>query len=240
MILVLAGTSEGRKTALALEAEGYKVMAAMATAYGGDLLEKDFHGEISVRPLNLEAMIELIRKRGITKVIDATHPFAEEVSTNAKAACLRTGIDYERFEREVSNVETGRGVIKACDLEEAVQLASGCSGNIILTVGSSKLECYTRSLYPEKLIVRILPVLSSLEKCLELGIPPKNIIAMQGPFDEEINRLLFWRYDAALIISKDSGPAGGTAEKISAAQSLSIPIILISRPNSNPNPKQVQ
>jgi len=237
VILVLAGTSEGRKTALALEAEGYKVMAATATAYGGKLLKDIFKGEISDKPLDKDSMIELIRKRGVTKVIDATHPFAEEVSSNAKEACLRTGIDYERLEREVSNVETGRGVIKACDVEEAVQLASGRSGNIFLTVGSSKLEYYTRSLDPEKLIVRILPVLSSLEKCLELGIPPKNIIAMQGPFDEEINRLLFRCYDAALIISKDSGPAGGTAEKISAARSLSIPIILISRPNPKSNSK---
>ncbi len=238
MILVLAGTSEGRQATLALEKEGSEVMAATATAYGGELLEKDFHGEISTRPLDLEAMTELIRRRGIRKIVDATHPFAEEVSNNAREACRLTGIEYERLEREVSNVETVRGVIKARDVEEAVQLASGHPGSIFLTVGSSKLEHYTRSLNPERLIVRILPVLSSLEKCLELDIPPKNIIAMQGPFDQEINKLLFQRYEAALIISKDSGPAGGTAEKISAAQSLSIPIILISRPNRTS--KQVQ
>ena len=232
MILVLAGTSEGRQAAIDLEKEGLKVMAATATTYGGELLQKDFQGEISTRPLDLEAMMELINLKGVIKVIDATHPFAEEVSKNAREACRLAGIEYERLEREGSDIKTGGGVLFARDTEEAVQLASGYKGNIFLTVGSSKLEHYTRSLDPDRLIVRILPVKASLEKCLDLGIPPKNIIAMQGPFDEEINKLLFQRYQAVLIITKDSGPAGGVAEKITAARALNIPVILISRPQS--------
>ncbi len=234
MILVLAGTSEGRQSAIDLEKESRKVMAATATAYGGELLEKDFQGEISTRPLGLEAMTELINRKDVIKVIDATHPFAEEVSKNAREACRLAGIEYERLEREGSHVEAGGGVIAARDMEEAVQIASGHAGNIFLTVGSSKLEHYTRSLDPEKLIVRILPVKASLEKCLKLGIPPKNIIAMQGPFDEEINKLLFRGYQAGLVITKDSGTAGGVAEKITAARALNIPVILIARPQ---NPK---
>jgi len=233
VILVLAGTSEGRKAAIDLEKEGLKVMAATATAYGGELLQKDFQGEVSTKPLDLEAMSELIHGRGITKVLDATHPFAEEVSSNAREACRLAGIEYERLEREGLDIEAGDGVFTARDVEEAVQLAFSTAGNIFLTVGSSKLEHYTRSIDPEKLIVRILPALSSLEKCLELGILPKNIIAMQGPFDEEINKLLFRRYEAGLIITKDSGPAGGVTEKISAARALNIPVILISRPQIN-------
>jgi len=232
VILVLAGTSEGRQAAIDLEKEGLKVMAATATTYGGELLQKDFQGEISTRPLDLEAMMELINLKGVIKVIDATHPFAEEVSKNAREACRLAGIEYERLEREGSDIKTGGGVLFARDTEEAVQLASGYKGNIFLTVGSSKLEHYTRSLDPDRLIVRILPVKASLEKCLDLGIPPKNIIAMQGPFDEEINKLLFRRYQAVLIITKDSGPAGGVAEKITAARALNIPVILISRPQS--------
>ena len=232
MILVLAGTSEGREAAAALEKEGHKVMAATATAYGGELLRKDFQGEISTKPLDRGAMTELIDQQGITKIVDATHPFAEEVSKNAREACRQAGIEYERLEREGSDLETGKGVISARDTEEAVQIASGHKGNIFLTVGSSKLEHYTRSLDSERLIVRILPVKASLEKCLDLGIPPKNIIAMQGPFDEEINRLLFRRYRAGLVITKDSGPTGGVAEKINAARALDIPVILISRPSA--------
>ncbi len=230
MILVLAGTTEGREAAVALERQGQKVITATATAYGGELLKKDFKGEISDRPLNTGEMLQFIERRGITRVIDATHPFAVEVSVNARAACRKAGIIYERLERESLEAEAGEGVIIACNSEEAVQLAASAEGSIFLTVGSSKLEQYTAGLNPQKLVVRILPVERSLKKCLDLGIPPKNIIAMQGPFSEEINRALFRRFGPSLVITKESGSTGGTAEKISAARALSIPIVLIARP----------
>jgi precorrin-6A/cobalt-precorrin-6A reductase len=230
VILVLAGTSEGRSAAVTLEREGHPVIAATATGYGGELLRTEFKGEISTRPLNLEEMIELITVRQVSRVIDATHPFAVEVSANAREACRRSGIVYERLEREVTNIEERTGVIYAADIEEAITIAATYEGVLFLTVGSSKLEEYTTALGTERLVVRILPVEASLKKCLDLGISPKNIIAMQGPFDEETNRLLFKRYHAALVISKESGPIGGTADKIRAARGLNIPIILIDRP----------
>ncbi len=230
MILVLAGTSEGRQTAVALEREGHRVMAATATDYGRQLLREEFKGEISSRALDGEELMQLIAARQIRRIVDATHPFAEKISVYARSACCRAGIVYERLERQSSDIESSGGVLAADDVEEAVQLASGTAGNIFLTVGSSKLEHYTRVLDPKKLIVRILPVLTSLEKCLSLGIPPKNIIAMQGPFAEDINRLLLLRYSAALVITKDSGPSGGTPEKINASRALGIPVIIITRP----------
>jgi precorrin-6A/cobalt-precorrin-6A reductase len=230
MILVLAGTSEGRSAAVALEREGHPVIAATATGYGGELLRAEFKGEISTRPLNLEEMIELIAARHVSRVVDATHPFAVEVSANAREACCRAKIIYERLERDKTAPEETSGVINAADIEEAVTIAVTYEGIIFLTVGSSKLEDYVAALGSERLVVRILPVEASLRKCLDRGILPKNIIAMQGPFDEETNRLLFKRYDAALVITKESGPTGGTADKIRAARGLNIPIILIARP----------
>jgi len=234
MILVLAGTSEGRLTAVSLEKEGLEVIASTATSYGGELLARDFCGEITARPLSFADMAQLITAKKISKVIDATHPFAVEVSNNIREACRLKGVTYERLEREEEAIDEGDGLVKARDVEEAVQLASEVEGKIFLAAGSSKLEYYTAGLGPERLVVRILPVKESLEKCLNLGISPQNIIAMQGPFDEEINRCLFKRYGASLVITKESGPAGGTKEKIDAARGLGIPVILIARPEKQP------
>ncbi len=235
MILVLAGTSEGRLAAASLEKEGLEVIASTATTYGGELLAKDFKGEITARPLSFAEMVQLITDKKIDKVIDATHPFAVEVSNNIREACRIKSVTYERLEREGEEFSEDEGIVKARDVEEAVQLAaereSKIRGTIFLATGSSKLEYYIASLNPEKLVVRILPVKKSLEKCLELGISPQNIIAMQGPFNEEINRCLFKRYGVALVITKDSGPAGGVKEKIDAAKGLDIPVILIERPD---------
>ena len=230
MILVLAGTSEGRLAAASLEKEGFEVIASTATAYGGELLAKDFHGEITARPLSFAEMVSLITDKKIDKVIDATHPFAVEVSNNVREACRLKGVTYERLERDEEIFAEEEGLFRARDVEEAVQLAADVEGSIFLTTGSSKLESYTAGLDAERLVVRILPVKESLEKCLSLGISPRNIIAMQGPFDEELNRCLFKHYRASLVITKDSGRAGGTREKIDAARGLGIPVILISRP----------
>ncbi len=230
MILVLAGTSEGREAAVSLEKDGKAVMASTATVYGGELLAEEFQGDITTRPLSPAEMLQLIEDNQISKVVDATHPFAVQVSRNAREACRQSGILYERLERKTELVPEGEGVTRARDLEEAVQLAAGTAGNVFITTGSSKLEQYTAVLDPENLVVRILPVQGSLDKCLSLGISPKNIIAMQGPFDEQINRLLFRRYNAKLVITKESGSTGGTIHKINAAAALGIPVILISRP----------
>jgi precorrin-6A/cobalt-precorrin-6A reductase len=230
MILVLAGTSEGRKAAAALEKEGLPVIASTATDYGGELLRRDFKGEITSRRLDLGAMLELIVSKSITRLVDATHPYATEVTATAIEACRLSGISYERVERTASDPESLTGVIEAGSIEEAATLAASYSGNIFLTTGSSKLEEYTSIIDPWRLVVRILPVIASLEKCLSLNIPPANIIAMQGPFDEETNRALFKRYKAEVVVTKESGSTGGTAEKIKAAQVLGLPVILINRP----------
>ncbi len=232
MILVLAGTGEGREAAVRLEKMGNKVVACTATAYGGQLLAKDFKGKILAKPLGLNEMLQLISEKQVEKVVDATHPFAVEVSRNAREACRRQAVTYERVVRETEKIPEDEEIIRARDLDEAVQLALTYSkaGNFFLTTGSSKLEYYTEVLSPERLVVRILPVRESLEKCLALGILPENIIAMQGPFDEAINRMLFKRYKAGLVISKESGARGGAIEKIKAAKSLKLPLILISRP----------
>ncbi len=230
MILVLAGTSEGRKAAAALEKEGLQVIASTATDYGGELLRREFKGDITSRRLDLGAMLELIIDKNITRLVDATHPYATEVTATAIEACRLSGISYERLERAASDPEDLTGVIEAVSIEEAATLAASYSGNIFLTTGSSRLEQYTAIIDPFRLIVRILPVIASLEKCLSLKIPPANIIAMQGPFDEETNRALFKRYKAAAVITKESGPTGGTAEKIKAAHNLALPVILLTRP----------
>ncbi len=233
MILVLAGTTEGRKIATALEKEGHRVIASTATAYGGELLGRTFGGEIITRPLNSTELLRLIKTKKINRVIDATHPYALEISSNARQACLKAVVPYERIERATvsSNLEVDNEmIIEADSFEAAAELAITFTGKIFLAIGSKKLYCFATRIDPSRLVARILPLSESLAECLTLGISPANIIAMQGPFDEELNKLLLRRYNAVVLVTKESGVAGGTAEKISAALSLSIPTILITRP----------
>lgn len=232
MILVLAGTTEGRETVAAQEIAGEQVIATTATEYGGELLRKTFKGEIISRPLESSELEKLIRERAIKKVVDATHPYAEQISINARRACLSTKVPYERIERDLVRYAEDEHIIEVGGYNEAVEAAVSYAGTIFLTIGSNKVQLFSESIDPSRLVVRILPLRESLDKCLSHGILPANIIAMQGPFNEEINRILFRRYKAVVVVSKESGSAGGTEEKIKAASALKIPLILINRPNS--------
>ena len=96
--------------------------------------------------------------------------------------------------------------------------------------GVMTLHHLTKVINPENIVVRVLPSLYSVKKCVDLGLPAENIIAMQGIFSKDFNRVLMEEYDINLIVTKDSGETGGTHSKIKAALDLVIPVVLIMRP----------
>ena len=77
---------------------------------------------------------------------------------------------------------------------------------------------------------RILKVASSIEKCEKLGVDPDHIIAMNGAASLEENIALIEKYDASVMITKESGEVGGVIEKIQAADEKNVAVIMIQRP----------
>ena len=63
-----------------------------------------------------------------------------------------------------------------------------------------------------------------------LGLTPKNIIALQGPFSTELNIALYKQYRADVIVTKNSGEIGGTDTKLEAAMALGLPVVMVDRP----------
>ncbi|MEW5920908.1 MAG: precorrin-6A reductase [Bacillota bacterium] len=232
MILVLAGTKDGRLLAKELADADYPVLASAVSPYGCFLLKETMGGEVRSGPLDEDGLVALLWERQITMVVDATHPFAVEVRHNVQRACARLQIPGLRFERESLPAEQGGGgtVLPVADLEGAINAAAPVSGKIFLATGSSSVAAFVRALDPQRLIVRLLPDPESLRQCMSLGIDPGRIVAMQGPFTVEMNREMFRHFGVALVISKESGKTGGLSEKITAAEQLQIPIIVIGRP----------
>ena len=83
---------------------------------------------------------------------------------------------------------------------------------------------------PERLIPRILPSHESLAACEALGIPHRNIIAMQGPFSEELNAAVIRQYRVRYVVTKDGGGPGGFPEKAAAAKETGAQLIVLRRP----------
>lgn len=233
MIMVAAGTQDGRELVGLLLERGYAVAASVVSSYGHELLAS--YGEqltINDRPLDEAGLSEYFAAQGITLFIDASHPYAVNVSQNAMAACVAAGIPYVRYERDLSELKAGHIAI-VHSYEEAAARAAECGDNIFLTTGSRNLAKFTTAieLKGKNIIARVLPTVEVVTLCEELGLTPASIVALQGPFSRELNRELFRRYKADVVITKNSGTLGGTDAKLAAAADLGLPVIVIDRPH---------
>ena len=106
-------------------------------------------------------------------------------------------------------------------------------GNILVTTGSKELAAYTKiENYQQRIYARVLPSAEAVALCRSLGFEGRHIIAMQGPFSEEMNLVQLREYGCAYLVTKDGGAAGGFAEKMRAAQKAGAAAVVIDRPGS--------
>lgn len=177
-------------------------------------------------------------------IIDASHPSMSSKFIPLREWSERTGIPFIRLERPETNVPASPLIFPVYQWEEAmlkleqrIKTLNGQKGRsvtIFITTGSYQLSgiAAIAARHSARLVIRVLPEGRLLDKCREAGIAARDIIAMQGPFSKEINRSLYKFYGADLILTRDSGQAGGTDTKISAALDLGLEIILIRKPKS--------
>lgn len=233
MILVLGGTSDSLEICKQLNEINVSYIVSVTTPYGEELAKK-CASKIILKKLTLEDMVNFINENNISKIIDATHPYAVEVSTNAIKASEITQIKYIRFEREslIKDIDYENKYI-VTDIDEACEIANKIGNNIFIGTGSKNLYLYTKKIKNKKLIPRVLPTSQVLISCEELGFNADNIIAMKGPFTIEMNEATYKQYNIDLVITKESGVAGGFMEKIQACKNLNIPVIIIKREDLN-------
>lgn len=229
-VLIFAGTTEGRKLAEYLARSGVSVCASTATEYGKSLLpveEKNL--TVSYGRMDIENMCGYIAEMKPDYVIDATHPYAQEVTANIQEACLKCQKRYLRVVREPEDVQAD--VVYTGSVREAAEFLSHTEGNILVTTGSKELEQYTVIPgYKERIYARVLSVKESVEKCEKLCIKGRHLICMQGPFSTEMNQALLKEYGISWMVTKESGAYGGYHEKCEAAARLGVKLVVIGRP----------
>lgn len=232
MIFVASGTQDGRGLVKCLLDEHYKIMASVVTDYGKNLLPQHENLLINDHKLDEAAMKKCLQEYDIKVFVDATHPYAVNVSQTAMQVCHNLHIPYIRYEREVTPLPHYSGLHIVKTYEEAAELAMQLGENIFLTTGSNRLELFARAAekYKRRITARVLPAVASLEICAKAGIMPRNIVAMQGPFSEQLNMDLYEKYNADVVVMKNSGTLGGTETKLTAAIKMNLPIVLIDRP----------
>ncbi|MGF7057501.1 cobalt-precorrin-6A reductase [Brassicibacter mesophilus] len=227
MILVLSGTKDGRMIIEKLIENNFKVLATTATEYGGSLIDQDMNVTVISQKLTQSEIEGIIDEEKIGCVIDATHPYAKQISENAINSCNNKSITYLRYERRPTKIDN---VNRFKTYEEAIKFLNTTQGNILLTTGSNNIKCFSAINRKDRIYARVLPTIEAISKCGEIGLIPKQILGLQGPFSIELNKAIYKEYSIKHVVTKDSGTIGGTDEKIAAAINLGINIVLIERP----------
>ena len=230
-IFLIAGTEDGRKLAEFLTRRGLDVTASVVSDYGRKLLETCAGVKINDKPLDRDALEKILRADAFDCLVDASHPYAQNVSTNAVAAAQAAQIPCVRYERAEVAFDYDK-IFRVDTYDEAAVTASELGKNIFVTTGSRNLKTFVESpaLKDCNLTVRVLPTADVLAQCEALGLTPKQIIAVQGAFSVELNAELFKHAGAQVVVTKDGGRIGGADTKLAAAKLLGLPVVMINRP----------
>ncbi|MDN5293082.1 MAG: precorrin-6A/cobalt-precorrin-6A reductase [Eubacteriales bacterium] len=233
MIAVMINSKEGKEISFQLKRRGHQVLAVVWNDYGRQLAEGSgadficFWGGRSGGELG-----EALTAKGVRTVVDASRLFTdEELSERVRELCRKKGWRYFRFSRPAAVATPHPLIHRVYTWEEAPAKAASLGKTIFLTTGSYNLELFVNSFYTKdcRLIVRVLPDYKVIKKVQDLGINQRDIIAMQGPFSRELNRAMFKACRASVVVTKDTGAAGGTDTKVAAALDLQIPVVVITR-----------
>lgn len=252
-VLIYAGTTEGRELAQELAKERIHCDISVATEYGRQIMDEKISPYICILQgrMTAEQMRLKCENEQYLAVVDATHPFATEVSVNIRESLMGLDIPYFRLGREKIPGEEGErqaGERQAGEQQAeeqnymarkyfqntaaCVEALKKTEGTIFLTTGSKDLSAFCREeTIRKRLVVRVLPGMESLQECVRNGLEGRQIIAMQGPFSKEMNLAMIRQYQASVLVTKESGKTGGEDTKLAAAGEAQIPSYIILRPD---------
>jgi cobalt-factor III methyltransferase len=231
LVWLFSGTSDGNQIAKELIAKNCCLKVFVATQYGRNVAAQILPQEIiQAGRLTVDDIFERGRIDAPEKVIDATHPFAVEVSKNLMEFCRVREIPYIRYERPENSIE-GDNVYLVDNVEQAAEKAKTIGEQILLTLGSKNIDPFLCEEFRGLISIRMLPDPQLIQDLLSKGVSPDRIIAIQGPFSISLNKALMVDRSIDCLVTKSSGKEGGLNEKIAAARELDILIIVIKRPD---------
>ena len=229
-VLVIAGTTDAKVVIKKLRDLNYDTAVTVTTRMGSAMLDEFSNLELYQGKLNKDQITSLLRKIKPCCLIDASNPFSAEITRNAVNVCRLEAIPYLRYERERIKYGDDPDITVVKNYGEACDVLLNCEGNILLTLGSNKIETFRRIPdYQRRVYLRVLPDWKVMCKCESLGFSARNIIAIKGPYNEALNMELFKYCQASVLVTKESGNMGGVVDKISAAKKLGMKVVLVDR-----------
>ena len=221
MILILGGTTEA--SALARLLAGRSDMPALLSLAGRTM-------NPGAQPIptrvggfgGATGLADFFAAKGVRAVIDATHPFAGQISANAALACAETDTPLLVLRRHPWSPQPGDAWTEVADAQAAAEALGRKPVRVFLTVG--RLELPTFLDFPQHhYVIRTIDPPEALP-------PDSRLILDRGPFDEAAERALLAQEKIEVLVTKNSGGTA-TYAKIAAARALGLPVILMRPPD---------
>jgi precorrin-6A/cobalt-precorrin-6A reductase len=231
-ILILGGTTEASALA-ALLAQREDLVATLSLA-GRTAAPKALPIRTRIGGFGGPAgLAEWIEAENVAAVIDATHPFATQISRNAAAACAETGTPLLAVRRRPWIPVEGDRWIEVDSIPEAVQALGPAPRRVFLTVGRLELDHFVAAPQHRYLVRTIEPIPKTF------ALPELTAIRDRGPFDEEAEAALMQRHRIDVVVTKNSGGTA-TYAKVAAARRLGLPAVVVRQPQKPAAPRVEQ
>jgi precorrin-6A/cobalt-precorrin-6A reductase len=227
-LLILGGTGEALRLARAVDAAmpGLATTTSLAGRTRDPVLPP---GEVRIGGFGgTDGLVRYIEGKGITLLVNATHPFAVEMSAHARDAHRRTGVPLLHLLRPAWAKQPKDSWVAVPDVVAAAEICRWLGKRIFLSLGAKDLAAFAGLTRP-RFLVRLVDAPEALP------LAHYDLIAARGPFAIEGERALIEEYAIDLIVTKNSGGAA-TYPKIEAARELGIPVVMIRRPEIAQDP----
>ena len=231
-VLLLAGTGEGQRLVKELSRRNWRVSVSVVTpnaakAYAGLAVER-----ISIGALQgVGGITAALRQAGPFRwVVDATHPFAAQISHDLVAACAALGQPLLRFERRLEPLGAASLVADA----EALAALPLRGQRLLLAIGGRHLPAMAAAVRHAEAIPygRALPSPDGLRAALRAGLPPAHLAVvrpLQGEVPGAVERALCLRWGIGVVLCRQSG---GVTEQLwhQLTAELGLRLVLLRRP----------
>ena len=228
---LIGGTSESASIASSLADLDITCIVTTVTENARTLYNPRI--EVAVGGMNLAQMSFFCQQNSIAVIVDASHPYATEVSRQAIALATQLDITYLRYERVSYQSAIAKTNPYVVELNSFAELLAGdylAQKRVLLTIGCNALPQFQSWHDLAILFARVLPKIQSLEIALASGFTSDRLIALRPPIDEKLEAALWQQWGISLVVTKASGKAGGEDIKRKVAADLQIPLIVITRP----------
>ncbi|OCQ96954.1 cobalt-precorrin-6A reductase [Nostoc sp. MBR 210] len=222
-VLILGGTTEAAELgARVATMDGIEAIASLAGRTREPSLPS---GNVRIGGFGgVDGLVEYLHQMKVDVLIDATHPFANQISYNAAAAANEVGIPRLMLIRPAWEKTTGDRWIEVDSNAAAADILPNQAKRVFLTVGRQELSTFAH-LQDIWFLMRMIdpPGKDAL-------VPPGIILCDRGPFILENERKILVQHNIDTIVSKNSG-GDATYAKIIAARELGVQVVMVKRPS---------